>query len=112
MYRWLTLIGRPKNVSCVPAEASLTRDQALVLGRQLADLREAKGLTQEELAHRVGISRNHLQLLEMGLSDRAKQTPANPRLSTLVALCRQLDATVKIDADWPDGFSIEINVRH
>lgn len=50
---------------------------------------EAK-LSQEELAQAIGISKNHLQLLESGLSDRKKKSPANPRLSTLAALSREL----------------------
>ena len=47
-------------------------------------------LSQQKLAEQVGISTNHLQLLESGLSDRKKHTPANPRLSTLIALSTAL----------------------
>lgn len=46
------------------------------------------------MALRAGINPNHYQLLESGLSDRRKQTPANPRLSTLVALCEVYGTTV------------------
>lgn len=56
------------------------------LGTRIAYLRVQKSLSQEALAQQVGISTNHLQLLESGLSDRTKRSPANPRLSTLVAL--------------------------
>ncbi|MBU9764425.1 helix-turn-helix transcriptional regulator [Mycobacterium sp. TNTM28] len=54
--------------------------------RRLLDLREARGLTQEYVAEASGMSRNHYQLLENGLSNRKTKRPANPRLSTLVAL--------------------------
>lgn len=64
------------------------------LGTHIARLRVAKNLSQQALAEAVGISTNHLQLLESGLSDRAKQTPANPRLSTLIALSRALDISL------------------
>ena len=61
------------------------------LGTHIARLRVERHLSQEALAQRVGISTNHLQLLESGLSDRTKRSPANPRLSTLVALSDALD---------------------
>lgn len=61
------------------------------LGSAIARRRNEQNLSQEALAHQVGISTNHLQLLESGLSDRRKRTPANPRLSTLVALSAALD---------------------
>lgn len=50
-----------------------------------------RNLSQQSLAEQVGISTNHLQLLESGLSDRKKGTPANPRLSTLLALSQALE---------------------
>lgn len=61
------------------------------LGLQIARHRHAKNLSQDALAERAGISTNHLQLLESGLSDRKKETPANPRLSTLIALSAALE---------------------
>ena len=53
--------------------------------------RERADLSQTDLARRAGISRNHLQLLEDGLGNRARQSPGNPRLSTFISLCRALD---------------------
>jgi transcriptional regulator with XRE-family HTH domain len=67
---------------------------ALALAMRLRDLREAAGLTQEHAAELSRMSRNHYQLLERGLSDRAKESPANPRLSTLVAIAQALGCTV------------------
>lgn len=49
------------------------------------------GLSQEAVAHRAGISRNHLQVIEQGLSDRVNQSPWNPHLSVLVRLCDALE---------------------
>jgi transcriptional regulator with XRE-family HTH domain len=95
----------------VSAASPQPRDVAVELGARLMQLRKERGLTQEALAHRAGISRNHLQLLEDGLSDRAKQSPANPRLSTLLALCHELGATVTIDVVRPAGVVIEVDPR-
>lgn len=38
------------------------------------------------MAEAAGMSRNHYQLLESGISNRQTKRPANPRLSTLIAL--------------------------
>lgn len=76
------------------SQPQLDRRVAEALGRRFRDLREVAGLSQEQVANLAGINRNHYQLLETGLSDRAKNTPANPRLSTLVALCDVYGTTV------------------
>ena len=76
------------------AESAIEQELALALGRRLIDLRHASGLTQEQVAQAAGISRNHFQLLEYGLGKRTDRKPANPRLSTLVALSRVLGTTV------------------
>jgi len=78
----------------VSREPQLERELADSLGERLRDLRMRVGMTQEQVAHAAGLNRNHYQLLESGLSDRAKNTPANPRLSTLVSLCRVYDVSV------------------
>ena len=46
------------------------------LGRRIADLRQKLGLTQQELAERVGISRVAVSNLESGLSDPGERTVA------------------------------------
>jgi transcriptional regulator with XRE-family HTH domain len=78
----------------VVAESAIERELAAALGQRLIDLRQARGLTQEAVAEAAGISRNHYQLLEYGLVRRATRKPANPRLSTLVALSEVLGTTV------------------
>ena len=74
-----------RQIAGVP-QSEIERELANALGRRLAGLREERGLTQEALADATGISRNHYQLLENGISNRRPEKPANPRLSTLVAL--------------------------
>lgn len=83
----------PRHLSGVP-ESAIERELASALGRRLASLRDARGLTQEFVADAAGISRNHYQLLERGLGARNTGKPANPRLSTLVALSEVLGTTV------------------
>ena len=46
------------------------------LGRRIADLRGKLGLTQQELAERVGISRVALSHVEAGMSDPGERTVA------------------------------------
>lgn len=78
----------------VPSVPPIDADAAVALGTRMKELRQAAGLTQEKLAHRAGISRNHVQLIEKGLSDRSNPSPWNPHLSTLVALCEALGVSV------------------
>lgn len=84
-------------------ESVLEAELARRLGRRLEDRRKDLGLSQEKAAHLAGLSRNHYQLLESGLSDRAKNTPANPRLSTLLHLSRVLGCSVTELLDGMDG---------
>lgn len=79
------------------------------LGQQFRARRESLGRAQDELAIAVGISRVALQNIESGLSDRAKQSPLNPRLSTLVALCRELGGRLTIDVTSPRGIVVEFD---
>jgi len=75
-------------------ESSVEQKLAEALGQRLAELRQARGLTQENVAQAAGISRNHYQLLEYGLGQRGDRKPANPRLSTLIALSNVLGTSV------------------
>lgn len=72
----------------MPEKSAIERHLARALGQRLQALRLDQGLSQEQVAHGAGISRNQYQLLEAGLSDRAKQRPVNPRLSTLSGVAR------------------------
>ncbi|WP_137723897.1 helix-turn-helix domain-containing protein [Prescottella subtropica] len=76
------------------SDSVVEKQLAAILGRRLQQLRVAKGLSQDAVANEAGISRQHYQLLESGWGKREGKTPANPRLSTLIALSRVLDTTV------------------
>ena len=67
------------------------------IARQLRELREGAGWSQEYLAHQAGISRNQVQMLERGVGGRA-----NPKLSTLYGLAEALGCRV-IDLLPPDA---------
>jgi transcriptional regulator with XRE-family HTH domain len=92
----------------VSEELPLDRAVAVQLGTQIRELRESRRLTQEKLADEVGLTRNHIQLLESGLSDRAKNSPTNPRLSTLLALSQALGARLRIDTVTRSEVVIEL----
>jgi transcriptional regulator with XRE-family HTH domain len=52
----------------VQSTGNMTRDEALkTLGRRVADLRREKGLSQEALAELMGVSRNHVADIELGV---------------------------------------------
>ena len=78
----------------VPSVPPIDPVVSMALGTRLREVREAAGLAQEDVAHAAGISRNHLQLIEQGRSDRRTGTPWNPHLSVLVALCDALEVSV------------------
>jgi len=58
-------------------------DVRIQFGRVLRDLRSGRGLTQEELAYRAGMSVPYLSELERGKN--------NPSLSMLVDLAKALE---------------------
>lgn len=61
----------------------MTRDEALrTLGRRIAELRREKGLTQEELAEEMGVSRNHIADIELGAR--------NTGVWSLLLICKSL----------------------
>lgn len=72
------------------------------LGLNLLRAREAKGLSQERVAHAAGIAAYTYQKFEKGESRPG--TPMNPRLTTLVALSQVLDValTELLPAEMPD----------
>lgn len=69
-------------------------------GRRVRELREDRGLTQEQLAHLVGMSRNQIQNIENSRNNNRDAEgnriggTANPRLETIWALARALDVEV------------------
>ena len=61
-------------------------DMRQLVGRNFARLRKAKGLTQEEVEARSGVSQQYLSSLERGRR--------NPTVITLYELAQVLDVTV------------------
>ena len=70
------------------ADAAVEVDAPFFLARNVYRLRIQHGLTQEDLAHRVGTKQPRIAEIERG--------DANPRLETLAKLARALE--VEIDA--------------
>lgn len=68
------------------------REQAVRFGDSVRELRRRAGLSQEALAHQVGISKNHVQLIEAGRgSSRADGAVSNPRMTTVYGLADALE---------------------
>ena len=61
-------------------------DMRQLVGRNFARLRKARGLTQEEVEARSGVSQQYLSSLERGRR--------NPTVITLYELARVLEVTV------------------
>lgn len=59
------------------------------LGANLRDLREMRGLTQEQLAEKVGMARNTISNIERNENNNG--SAADPRLSTIYRLAAALD---------------------
>jgi transcriptional regulator with XRE-family HTH domain len=72
-------------------ETSATR-----FGAALRQLRQERGLSQESLAFRAGVTKNQVQLIEAGHGSGRKESPgpSNPRISTLAGLAEVLGMSV------------------
>jgi transcriptional regulator with XRE-family HTH domain len=65
--------------------------QAEAFGHLIRTRRKEAGLTQHALADLVGISANHVQLIESGRqSSRADGPPSNPQIATVYAFADAL----------------------
>ena len=72
---------------------------AQMLGLKVRAAREARGLSQDELASRTGISRNQVQNIEHSRNNARDATtgrpgPGNARLDTIFILAEVLDVDV------------------
>lgn len=65
-------------------------------GAALRRLRIERGLSQETLAFRAGVTKNQVQLIESGRASgrRDSTRPSNPRLSTVAGLAETLDLSI------------------
>lgn len=52
------------------------------VGKRIRDARMAKGMTQEELAEKAGLSPNHISVIERGIK--------SPQLDSFVPVCNAL----------------------
>lgn len=82
------------NSVCMDAKRQTTPEQYSVkLANRLRTLRYERGMSQESVAHRAGISTYTYQKFEKGESKPG--TPMNPRFFTLIALASVFDIDVK-----------------
>ena len=75
-----------------------------LLAEKVLHLREARGLTQEQLAERAQISRNQVQNLEKNRGNQrdpqtGRASVANARLDTIFALAAALEVDVTLLID-------------
>ncbi|GEK85188.1 helix-turn-helix transcriptional regulator [Microbacterium aerolatum] len=75
------------------SESSAWQDFAFTLGLQIRRLREAKGLSQETVAYRAGLSR--LTYLRYERGEAQSGAPANPTLLTLLALSQVFEVSLQ-----------------
>lgn len=75
----------------------MPRTLEVKFGRLVRDRRTRLGISQEELAHRAGLHRTYISLLERG--------QRNPSLSVLVALARALKTHLSDLVETLDGGS-------
>lgn len=55
------------------------------VGRRIKEARQTKGLTQEQLAERAGVSPTYISVIERGLK--------SPQLDTFVPVCNALEVS-------------------
>ena len=81
-------------------------DYAKALGIELQRQRISANLTQENLAHRAGLTRTHYQQLERGFWRVG--APSNPSVKLLARLAQALQVDIGVllppvaDLQWPD----------
>jgi DNA-binding XRE family transcriptional regulator len=87
----------------------LNDSEAQALGAQFRKARERAGLSQEEVAHRAGMSAHQYGLLENGLSDRRTRAAANPGTDTWRALVRVFSEVLPgfhVDLRYAESFEV------
>jgi transcriptional regulator with XRE-family HTH domain len=62
------------------------------LGVELQRRRIERGITQEDLAHKAGLTRTHYQQIERG--SWKKDTPSNPSTKIMARLAQALDLEI------------------
>ena len=77
-----TIVGGRETGALLPCSGLASIDLSRAFGAHLRRTRESAKVSQEELAHRAGLSRNYVSLLERGLR--------NPTLNSMAMLARAL----------------------
>ncbi len=100
--------ARLVSVYDVPEPLPASVRAAALLGSKVRAVREARGMTQEQLADRAGISRNQVQNIEHSRNntrspDTGRPGPGNARLDTVfrLAFSLEVDITYLVDPDRP-----------
>lgn len=107
-YFWLTRAWWARQRRGMPSSTvpSSWEEYAKNVGIELQRRRIALNITQENLAHRAGLTRTHYQQLERGFWKPG--SPANPSLKIMVRLAQALQLEVAEllpsgrDVEWPD----------
>lgn len=66
-----------------------TQNSIVAIGKQIADIRKEKGLTQKELAQKCGIQQSNISRLEKG--------QYNPSIVLLESIAEALDKKLEIN---------------
>lgn len=90
-----TIAGFTRKLNIVTQYSPAERALASTFAKTLIARRTELGLTQEQVALDAGMDRNHYQLMEHARSDRKTNSPANPRLSTLIKLAKVFNCEVQ-----------------
>ena len=79
----------------MPESSPLERHLASIFAHTIRERRMELGLSQEQVALRADIDRNHYQLMESARSDRRSNRAVNPRFFTLLKLANALEMPVE-----------------
>ena len=77
-------------------------NETMTLANNLKRIRKAKGMRQEDLAQKVGLSQDSISKLELGKC-------MNPGMKYLIAIARELDIAIEeLLMESPQKLTIEI----
>ncbi len=87
--------GLPGDLGSMAESSPLEKELATLFAQTIRGRRHELGLSQEQVALRAGIDRNHYQLMESARSDRKSNKAVNPQLFTLLKLAAALELPVE-----------------
>ena len=74
---------------------------AKVIGRKLSETRQALGLTQAEVAERLGVSASYLSAVEAG--------KRNLTVAQLANIANAMRLGIEVSFIWPDGTLVRVD---